>query len=336
MDGSENSPSGIKTFLDNLNIPKLVAGPAGQAISQLIGAGADIPTAKLQQYSQAIRDKTAAKSKVASALADAVSARLATDTDLVDRATQSLLAKEYRRQDNKERIAAKAINYLNDSTDKSEPATAVDGDWLNVFERYAEDASTERLQDIWARVLSGEIRNPNSFSLKTLHFVSELDTRIASTFERYAAKVIDGSFLPLIDGTIDSAVLADLLQLHEYGLVSDYNVAVEHTITLDGRRVLINYFDHGICLDRGDLSSSGPLTFGIPGTTLTQVGREMYSILRPSFDVDVAKSLIASLTKDGLSSIAIGPTTKTAHGSGFTPAMVVWIQSQRLQSTTPQ
>src|SRR5208283_1459027 len=57
---------------------------------------------------------------------------------------------------------------------------------LNIFERYAEDASSETMRALWARVLAGEIRRPGQFSLRTLRFMSELDATTAKLFESYA------------------------------------------------------------------------------------------------------------------------------------------------------
>jgi hypothetical protein len=41
------------SFLDELNLPKIVAGPAGEAIARLIGGAVDIPAAWLNRVAQA-------------------------------------------------------------------------------------------------------------------------------------------------------------------------------------------------------------------------------------------------------------------------------------------
>lgn len=70
--------------------------------------------------------------------------------------------------------------------DNATTPTEPDDDWLNVFERYVEDASSERLQGLWGKVLAGEIRRPGRFSTRTLRFLSEFSQADALTFESFA------------------------------------------------------------------------------------------------------------------------------------------------------
>jgi hypothetical protein len=103
------------------------------------------------------------------------------------------LAKELRAQANKEGVAKKAIEYLSrESEQVSDKPETPEEDWLNIFERYAEDASSEKLRDLWARVLAKEIRKPKSFSLRTMRFISELDSETAQLFQKHSGRVIDG------------------------------------------------------------------------------------------------------------------------------------------------
>jgi hypothetical protein len=53
---SENTPS----IWSNLNLPQVLLGPAGAALSRLIGKATDIPAAKLEAQAQKIKDETAA------------------------------------------------------------------------------------------------------------------------------------------------------------------------------------------------------------------------------------------------------------------------------------
>jgi hypothetical protein len=167
------TPSALDSFTTKLNLPEVIAGPAGKAISRLVAGALEIPAAYLDNFAQSIKDKGKARSIVSEAIANAAAKRASSDADIVARATHNLLAKEYRRQMNKEEIAKGTLQILQDeakalpesnSHTGTKPAE-VDEDWLNIFEKYAEDASTERMQSIWARILAREIRNPRIFSL---------------------------------------------------------------------------------------------------------------------------------------------------------------------------
>ena len=104
------------SVLDKINIPRFIAGPAGEAISRLIGGAADIPAAWLESMAQGIRDKKEAKTVVSKAVANAAADLVKSAPELGQRAAQSLIFKELRRQTTKETIAAKTIQIIVDET----------------------------------------------------------------------------------------------------------------------------------------------------------------------------------------------------------------------------
>src|SRR5580765_3675959 len=101
--------SSWSSVLEELNLPKLVLGPAGEALSRLVGHIADVPAEYVKTFAQGIRDKWEARTEVSKALSKAVATEIANDRELIHRAAQSFLAKELRAQTNKEAVAKKAI-----------------------------------------------------------------------------------------------------------------------------------------------------------------------------------------------------------------------------------
>jgi len=75
-----------------------------------------------------------------------------------------------RKQQNLEIIIQKSLSYCSSSeiTDKADP------DWFNTFTQLAEDVSNKTMQDLWAKILAGEITQPGSFSTKTLKIFREM------------------------------------------------------------------------------------------------------------------------------------------------------------------
>ncbi|WP_441002983.1 TIGR03899 family protein [Pseudocolwellia agarivorans] len=69
-----------------------------------------------------------------------------------------------RQQQNLESIVKKSLSYCPNSTS----TTKADPDWFNRFTSLAEDISNNTMQDLWAKILAGEISHPGSFSLKSL------------------------------------------------------------------------------------------------------------------------------------------------------------------------
>ncbi|WP_166416957.1 DUF2806 domain-containing protein [Cochlodiniinecator piscidefendens] len=184
MTNSENSNSEnwLSTIIEG-GLPQLLAGPAGKAISRLVGAFAEIPAAKLEGVAQGIRDKTDARSQLSQAIAKHVSERAVHDPEVMARATHNMLDRAYRVQKNKDAIAAIAIEELNDNPPNPESEGPSD-DWLSKFERYAEDTSRDDLRTMFGKILASEIRKPGAISPVTLHFVSMLDSETAELIER--------------------------------------------------------------------------------------------------------------------------------------------------------
>lgn len=109
--------------------------------------------------------------------------------------TQRVLRDEYRKQSNRAGVWVATEEYLGlpgsdqasadsgDSPNTSNDDADLNPDWLNRFTRFAEDVSNEELQKVWGRVLAGEIRKPNSFSISSLRLLSELDADMALAFQ---------------------------------------------------------------------------------------------------------------------------------------------------------
>lgn len=83
---------------------------------------------------------------------------------LEDRSYRRKKLDELRQQQNMEAIILRAIQYCSDGA----IADRADQDWFSSFVTLAEGISNKTMQDLWAKILAGEISQPGSFSLKTL------------------------------------------------------------------------------------------------------------------------------------------------------------------------
>jgi Protein of unknown function (DUF2806) len=324
----------LSSFIKELNLPSIIAGPAGTAIARLIGATVDIPVAYLEGFARDIRFKIDAKDTVNKEIATAAARLAAGDSDLVARAAHSLVRKEFRRQDNKEAIAVKTIELLRDDTKqfseqvsetpKLEPESEVDADWLNVFERYAEDASTERLQLQWASILAGEIRKPRSFSLKTLRFVSELDSYTAQLFEKYADFVFNNDFIP--SHLVQSGQpLMELYHLQEFGLVSGVGGTLSTQFVFETDAPAAMFYRERLLLVRAQVNSN----ISIQAVMLTKTGKEILGILPRKFDLERLKIALDQLPKERFTSIQLTNSFVSGPDGRFNftgPMMLLWQQ----------
>lgn len=166
-------------------VPDPVKTSFFKAAGNLLGGLAAVPAAKLKQYAQSIEDTTSMRSQIAAAAAKAVADKASEDAVILQAATEAYLPTTVRKIKNRLEVTQKAAEHLQEAADQSggasDPAPPED-DWMNAFMRFSEDASSAQLQDLFARILAGQVVRPGAFSLATLRAVSELDQSIADDF----------------------------------------------------------------------------------------------------------------------------------------------------------
>lgn len=111
--------------------------------------------------------------------------------ELGQMAANTFIRDQVRKQSNREAVwvatedATKLLSSQSENTQISpeDDQEVIDEDWLNLFSRHAEDASSNKLRSLWGRILAGKIRAPGSFSLSTMRVIAEMDSDIARAFE---------------------------------------------------------------------------------------------------------------------------------------------------------
>ncbi|WP_286264901.1 TIGR03899 family protein [Thalassotalea atypica] len=130
-----------------------------------------------------------------------------------------------RKQSNMEAIIEKSIKYCSEHVASSK----ADPDWFSNFIELAENISNNVMQDLWAKILAGEISNPGSFSLKTLRTFKNLaihDAKLLAKACAVAVKDKSKRNIRLLSGSYQKPGLFNLLnkqravdfKLSEFGL----------------------------------------------------------------------------------------------------------------------
>lgn len=135
-----------------------------------------------QKTAQAVEDTTAGRSEVAAILVKGVAENALQDAATMQAAAEIYLPTAVRKARNRVQIAQRAAEHAGASGANGAQGKAPDEDWMNAFMRFAEDASSEQLQDLFGRILAGQVVRPGSFALATLRAVAELDQAIAQDF----------------------------------------------------------------------------------------------------------------------------------------------------------
>jgi len=92
---------------------------------------------------------------------------------VVEAAARQTIEDSVRRQVNVAHAIAHAEEVLQDDTQEP-PSKNIDDDWLYRWRDYAGDVSAETMQQLWGKILAGELKAPGSYSLRVLDFLRNL------------------------------------------------------------------------------------------------------------------------------------------------------------------
>ena len=218
--------------------------------------------------------------------------------DLIKRAESRSLYQEIRKQANIEAVLLKTLNEL-----ENEPPVIndpVDADWINRFFNSVEDISNEQMQLLWSKILAGEIKKPNTFSLRTLNMLKNLTQNEAELFKRISSYILKCSgnkeksitdyFLPCFfnlrfgDKNQEewyNISVSDVIKLDEAGIINQ-NTDLMISIYLESKETdyIFGYQKRIKCYNGSDK----PKRLSYPAFLLTESGKQLYSIVVDSCD----------------------------------------------------
>lgn len=207
------------------------------------------------------------------------------DWDDFVRRTQGRMAfQELQKQNNIECVVAKAYNILeNEQTCSKEP---VDQGWVNRFFDSVADVSDEDLQKLWGKVLAGEIKQPKSYSLRTLETLKNLSKHEAELFQKIIPYVLSlgGSlFLSSNNGLLEKygIMYGEIIALDECGLINSGGLVSLSPLVSYTKPVAI-YNRSKLVMLHGLEPNEVKISIGEFG--LTRAGKELFHILDCNFN----------------------------------------------------
>ena len=186
---------------------------------------------------------------------------------------------EFWKMKNYSDIAKKADELRTEQTEEILPQ---DFDWHTRFYEACGSISDDEIQEIWAAVLSGEISNPGSYSLRTLECLRNISKEEAKLFKKVCdcSVLIGGSvILPKFGGIMEENGITydDVIKLDDCGLIkSDVGMSIGMPVnskysilTTDDKHALLVRLREGSSKKRLDLMDY----------LFTATGKELYSIV---------------------------------------------------------
>lgn len=274
---NSDDPNWLQTFAEG-GLPQVLAGPAGKAISRLVGATVEIPATWLEGIAQGTRDKTEARTAISKALATKVAEQAIDNPEAIDRAMKSMLGRAYRSQVNKEAVAKAAIEDLKTNPDVEDKIGPSD-DWMTKFERYAEDAVDDDMRTMFGRLLAGEVRKPGTIAPTSLHFVSMLEKDVAEIIQRVLPHTFDEG-VTILDCLQPELSVVEISYLEQSGFWS-----AEKSFSLSSSEN-----DRIIRMIRGSMGvviqTNDTKTVKFRAALLSRAGRDLLKVVNTPFDFE--------------------------------------------------
>ena len=330
----ESEASGLEKITDTVGdlvtgIPAPIRKNFFKAFSQLCTAAVDVPVAKLESKAAEIRAASKARIQILNKEGEQISEQLKVPKEYIDKASEKFASKIVKEQLNLNEIGLHAANNLNNEKyedEEKQTSKEISDDWLNEFENYAKLKSSDEMKMIFGKILSGEIKEPGSFSIRTVRLISQLDNQAAKLFQRLCSQTVSMYFggSHLFDARVVSMTgNAASNSLTQYGLSFDnLNILQEYGLIISDYNSYMNYAP---CVVNENMGVAASLYLGgdhyglLPtdrdkydktvrfnGVALTKAGKELLKIIPLEDASKYKKDFEEFLAKKHLKLIPIG------------------------------
>ena len=301
--GTDIAESMLNPAMDvitGLPIPGPVKRNALKAFGRLCSAAIEIPSAYLEGVAAEKRAIAEARVKLIETNAAGIARKINVDEEYARIAVLRYGKKILREQVNLDLVSEAAAYQLkgDEDTETSKGVGQINDDWLNHFEKEACQRSSEDMQQLFGKILAGEIRRPSSFSIKALKIMGDIDQVAASLFKRLCSicivfrnmkthKIVDAFVISLSGNAAHNALskyglgFDELNILHEYGLIisdynSYYNIIVEFNKNVGEFELIYQETSYDL-LPAGNQKDRQPLK--LEGVRLSKAGKELVNVV---------------------------------------------------------
>ena len=172
-------------------------------------------------------------------------------------------------------------------------------DWTARFFDRVQDVSSEHMQKLWAKVLSGEVENPGRTSLRTLDTLRNMTKRDAELFEGIAGYVIEGEFI-FYNSEVEKRhrILScyNLVYLEDCGLMNIVPSLAKSIAWKDDTEMELPYHGRTLLIVRSEGAHDN---LEIPTALLTIAGRELLGIVKGTVQMTYLQDFSSFLGQEG-------------------------------------
>ena len=220
------------------------------------------------------------------------------EVPLLEMASRAGVADAIRKEINVAKAVLHAEDDLRDDPTPP-PDQKLDDDWLFRWRDYAGSVSSDELQEIWGRILAGELRSPGQYSYRLLDFVRNLTKEEAGLIEMIASFVLDDFVVRKPDDILkDAGISFDLLlQLQDLGILSGVEaLGLSRTFSSNDTNRFINIL---LCHGRGLLieDDDPSKTFKLGAYIVTNLGKQVIRLGKFKANEDYLRAVAAEIQK---------------------------------------
>ena len=184
---------------------------------------------------------------------------------------------EIRRQRNIDEVCNMAKESMPENTKVSDQQ--VDEDWFAKFINIVGDISDEKMKVLWAKILAGEIKSPESYSKRTLDILVNLSKSEAELFVKVSQFILrsEGDYYIFKRPWDEFGIsVNDIIELVEAGILQS-NIDLQMVINNNEDRPSINIIENGKQSYKLVIPPLGQVTF--PILSLTTAGKQLSRLI---------------------------------------------------------
>lgn len=183
------------------------------------------------------------------------------------------------------------------------PDKNVEQDWLFNWRDSAQRVSNCELQEIWGKILAGEVKSPGKYSLRTLEFLRGLSKPEADQISKIAPYFIEGTIFRDLKNQLDQDDISFnlIMTMQELGIVSGVDsLGVRmtwHSMYKNSYVKLLRAHGKGLLVEHEDPNKM----LSIKAYTLTNIGKQMLDLGGFEANIEFLKLAGKEIIKQGFS-----------------------------------
>ncbi len=223
----------------------------------------------------------------------------------VQRTGERFVQQELTKQRNIENVIDNAYDILEKEDRCSEEP--IERGWLNRFFNSVADISDEDLQKLWGKVLAGEIKQPKSYSLRTLGTLKNISKHEAELFQKIVPYIVDMGgtlFLASNDKLLKKHGInyAEIMHLDECGLINSNSLITVNPSVSNAKEVALHNRSKLIIM-QGIETKENVVSIG--SYSLTGAGIELFHIMQSAPDDNFLYDLAEDIVSNNIDKVLI-------------------------------